>query len=75
MDTCSALVLVLCVLREAGLEEHVDPIELGARVKEREIEEVAIKGCHHGWFYVADVFEEAGDGGRLYTQGDSALDF
>jgi hypothetical protein len=43
MDTRPGLVLVLCVLCKSRLEEHVDSIDLGARVKEREIEEVTVE--------------------------------
>ena len=65
MDTRPTLILVFRVFGETSFEEHVNPIYLGARIEEGEIEKVAVKAGHDGWLDLSDVFKEARDGGRL----------
>ena len=65
VDACPALELVLVVLRESYLEEHIDPVDLGAGAEEREIEEVSVKCGHDGRLDVLNVREESLDCSRL----------
>ena len=66
VGTRAALELVLRILSETRLEEHVDTMRFRPRFEKGEIEEVAVERGHDRRFCGSDVFKESADCRRLY---------
>ena len=61
----SAFVLVFRIFSEANLQKHIDAVDLGTGIQEREIKEVTIEGGHDGRLHFLKMREEAFDCGSL----------
>jgi hypothetical protein len=61
MDTTTTLELVLRILCEANLEEHVDTIGRRSRAEKWKIEEIAVKRGYDRRLHVLDVLEKLRD--------------
>lgn len=61
MDTTATLELVLRILREASLQEHIDTIGLRSRAEKREVEEVAVECSYDCRLYVLDMSKKSSD--------------
>ena len=67
MCACSAFVLVFRIFGEANLHKHIDAVDLGTSIQEREIKEIAIEGGHDGRLHLLNMREETFDCGSLHV--------
>lgn len=65
MDALPALVFVLSVFGETDLLQHVNAVQDGSSLHEREVERVSVVGGNNGRLGFSDVLKEASNRRRL----------